>query len=120
MRHKGGLVLAATFAAVFAGWGVARGQAPAPAVDSSTGVNQVPPAEAKPDPRKRRLTDHEKFDQQKQLKNELKGTYAKWLNEDVVWIISDTERQAFKNLSNDEERDAFIENFWRRRNPSRS
>jgi GWxTD domain-containing protein len=36
----------------------------------------------------------------------------------VRWIITDTEAQAFKRLSNDEERDAFIENFWQRRNPS--
>jgi GWxTD domain-containing protein len=35
----------------------------------------------------------------------------------VVWIISDEEKKAFKNLSNDEERDAFIEQFWLRRNP---
>jgi GWxTD domain-containing protein len=40
------------------------------------------------------------------------------LEQDVRWIITDTEAQAFKHLSNDEERDAFIENFWQRRNPS--
>ncbi len=34
------------------------------------------------------------------------------------WIITDQELQAFKNLSNDEERDQFIENFWLRRNPN--
>ena len=34
------------------------------------------------------------------------------------WIITDTEAQAFKHLSNDEERDSFIENFWQRRNPN--
>ena len=33
------------------------------------------------------------------------------------WIITDQERKAFKSLSNDEERDAFIEQFWLRRNP---
>ena len=67
---------------------------------------------------KRRLSDREKFDQQKQLKEELHGVYKTWLDEDVRWIITDTEEQAFKHLSNDEERDAFIENFWQRRNPS--
>jgi GWxTD domain-containing protein len=36
----------------------------------------------------------------------------------VSYIISDEERKAFKNLGNDEERDAFIENFWLRRNPN--
>ena len=34
------------------------------------------------------------------------------------WIITDQELKAFKSLSNDEERDNFIENFWQRRNPS--
>jgi GWxTD domain-containing protein len=69
-------------------------------------------------PLKRPLSDKEKFKQQKELKNELKGPYKKWVNEDVRWIITDEELKAFKSLSNDEERDNFIENFWERRNPS--
>jgi GWxTD domain-containing protein len=40
------------------------------------------------------------------------------LDEDVRWIITDQERAAFKQLSNDEERDNFIEQFWERRNPT--
>jgi GWxTD domain-containing protein len=48
----------------------------------------------------------------------LKGAYKTWLDQDVVYIISDEERKAFKSLSNDEERDAFIEQFWLRRNPN--
>jgi len=43
--------------------------------------------------------------------------YKKWLEEDVDYIISDEERSVFKKLTNDEERDAFIEQFWARRNP---
>ncbi len=35
--------------------------------------------------------------------------YATWLNEDVVYIISDAERAAFQRLATDEERDKFIE-----------
>lgn len=119
MKRPGRLVLAVALAAVSAGWGVLSAQEAAPPADSnSNGVNQSTPTEAKPNPLKRRLSDREKIDQQKELKQELKGEYKKWLDEDVVWIITDTERQAFKNLTNDEERDAFIENFWRRRNPS--
>ena len=34
------------------------------------------------------------------------------------WIITDEERAAFKQLSNDEERDQFIEAFWQRRDPT--
>jgi GWxTD domain-containing protein len=48
----------------------------------------------------------------------LKGAYKTWLEQDVSYIISDEERRAFRTLSNDEERDAFIENFWLRRNPN--
>ena len=48
----------------------------------------------------------------------MKGAYKTWLNQDVTYIITDEERKAFKSLSNDEERDAFIENFWLRRNPN--
>jgi GWxTD domain-containing protein len=43
--------------------------------------------------------------------------YQKWLNEDVVWIIAPEERMAFSALTNDEERDKFVEQFWQRRNP---
>ncbi|GAB4236063.1 MAG: hypothetical protein Kow00109_09480 [Acidobacteriota bacterium] len=43
--------------------------------------------------------------------------YAKWLNEDVVYIITDEEREVFLSLSTDEEKENFIEQFWRRRDP---
>ena len=69
------------------------------------------------DPLKRPRSDKEQFAAQKAVRQELKGAYKTWLNQDVVWIISDEETKAFKALSNDEERDAFIEQFWLRRNP---
>ncbi len=68
-------------------------------------------------PLKRKLSDKEIREQQKELRQELKGPYKKWMDQDVRWIITDQERKAFLGLSNDEERDAFIEQFWRRRNP---
>jgi len=71
-----------------------------------------------PDPLKRKRSDKEQFETQKALKQELKGAYKTWLDQDVVWIITDEERKAFKTLTNDEERDAFIEQFWLRRNPT--
>jgi GWxTD domain-containing protein len=70
------------------------------------------------DPLKRERSDKEKFAAQKAVRQELKGAYKSWLNQDVPYIISDEEAKAFKNLSNDEERDAFIEQFWLRRNPN--
>ena len=69
-------------------------------------------------PLNRPLSDKERYNQQKALRQELKGPYKTWLNEEVPYIISDDERKAFMSLSNDEEREAFIENFWQRRNPN--
>lgn len=46
------------------------------------------------------------------------GTYKKWLEEDVRWIITDQERADFKKLADDKERDRFIAEFWERRNPT--
>jgi GWxTD domain-containing protein len=70
------------------------------------------------DPLKRPRSVKEQIQAQKAVKQELKGAYKTWLDQDVTYIISDEERKAFKNLSNDEERDAFMENFWQRRNPN--
>jgi len=52
------------------------------------------------------------------VKEKLGGVYKKWLDEDVRWIITDEELSAFKKLTNNSERDAFIEEFWRRRDPT--
>jgi GWxTD domain-containing protein len=70
------------------------------------------------DPLKRAPSEKQKKQQKKALKTELTKQYRKWLDEDVAWIISDEERAAFKQLSNDEERDQFIEAFWQRRDPT--
>lgn len=51
-------------------------------------------------------------------KEKLGGVYKKWLDEDVRWIITDEELSAFKKLSNNAERDTFIEGFWQRRDPT--
>jgi GWxTD domain-containing protein len=69
------------------------------------------------DPLKRQRSDKERYEAQRAVRNEIKGTYKIWLNEEVPYIITDQERKAFVSLSNDEERDAFIEQFWARRNP---
>src|SRR5580704_10176803 len=70
------------------------------------------------DPLKRPPSEKQKKQQKRNLNVELSKVYKKWLNEDVVWIITDEERAAFKQLSNDEERDNFIEAFWQRRDPT--
>ncbi len=44
--------------------------------------------------------------------------YQDWINKDVAYIITDDEQKAYKSLKTDEERENFIENFWRRRDPN--
>src|SRR5580693_2674005 len=46
---------------------------------------------------------------------ELDSQYKQWLNEDVVYIISPSEREAFLDTDTNEEREQFIEAFWLRR-----
>ena len=72
----------------------------------------------KTDPLKRPLTEKQRKANAKSLRQELSKSYKKWLDEDVRWIITDEERAAFMQLSNDEERDQFIEAFWQRRDPT--
>jgi GWxTD domain-containing protein len=70
------------------------------------------------DPLKRELSEKQKKQNAKSLRRELGTSYKKWLDQDVRWIITDDERKAFMQLSNNEERDQFIEAFWQRRNPN--
>ena len=56
---------------------------------------------------------------EKSLRRERSDRYLKkWINQDVLYIISDTEKRAFKQLTTDEERYQFIEQFWLRRDPT--
>ncbi len=56
-------------------------------------------------------------EKQRNVKPELKKAYKDWLEKDVVYIITEEERKAFKKLETDDERERFIEEFWRRRDP---
>ena len=56
-------------------------------------------------------------DRPRNVKPELKKAYKDWLEKDVAYIITDDERRAFKKLATDEEREQFIELFWRNRDP---
>jgi len=51
-------------------------------------------------------------------KRDLPAVYKKWLEEEVVYIISPLEKQVFEKLQSDRERDLFIEAFWRQRDPT--
>jgi GWxTD domain-containing protein len=63
-------------------------------------------------------SDRQKRAAEARLKKELETPYKKWLNEEVVWIITPEERTAFGRLETDDERQQFIEQFWLRRDPT--
>ena len=73
-----------------------------------TGQDQKPPAQLKP------LTKQ----QREKLKKELDSAYRVWLDEEVPYIITDAERDAFLSLQTNEDRENFIEQFWLRRDPT--
>src|SRR5580700_6088054 len=59
--------------------------------------------------------DKEQKKKMKKTLKELDTPYKQWLSEDVIYIISPSERQAFLQLETNEEREQFIEQFWLRR-----
>ena len=54
--------------------------------------------------------------------SDLKPVYQRWLSEDVTYIITPEEKRAFLMLSTDDQREQFIDVFWRMRdtNPATS
>ena len=56
---------------------------------------------------------------EKSLRTETSDRYLKkWMKQDVGYIISAEEKEAFKRLTTDDERYQFIEQFWLRRDPT--
>jgi GWxTD domain-containing protein len=55
---------------------------------------------------------------QKKLEPKLPEQYRQWLDEEVVYIITPKERDVFRKLETDKERDIFIEAFWKHRDPT--
>ncbi|MCA1633027.1 MAG: GWxTD domain-containing protein [Acidobacteria bacterium] len=66
---------------------------------------------------KNKDSDQDVMSRERNVKTEKTKIFQKWLNEDVSYIITDEERRAYKKLRTDEEREQFIEQFWRRRDP---
>src|ERR1700734_3063467 len=86
----------------------------------SQGESQQTPSSQQPDQNDKKAAKQaakQRSKRDKDLFNELDSQYKKWLNEDVVYIISPEERSAFLHLQTNEEREQFIEQFWQRRNP---
>jgi GWxTD domain-containing protein len=55
--------------------------------------------------------------QKKKTARDLPPQYRKWLEEEVVYIITNRERDVFLQLDSDRDRNIFIEAFWRQRDP---
>jgi GWxTD domain-containing protein len=77
--------------------------------------------DASPDQREtvaKPMSEKERKAREKKLRKELESPWKQWLDVDVAYIITDEERQAFKRLNTDEERQQFVEQFWLRRDPT--
>jgi GWxTD domain-containing protein len=61
-----------------------------------------------------------KGDQKRRKPREIEDVFKRWLKEDVVYIISPEEKATFEKLATDEEREAFMEQFWLRRDPDQN
>ena len=55
-------------------------------------------------------------EQPRKVKREIKKAYVDWIS-DVDPILTQSERDAWKKLATDEEREKFIEDFWNSRDP---
>src|SRR5215213_5227742 len=55
-------------------------------------------------------------EQPRKIKREVKKAYVDWVK-DVDLILTQSERDAWKKLDTDDEREKFIEDFWRSRDP---
>src|ERR1700757_4178069 len=49
--------------------------------------------------------------------SQLPGVYRHWLDEEINYLITDAERNAFLELKTNQDRDTFIDRFWKMRNP---
>ena len=123
--RKSSVLIVSVLFLVLPGWLLAQTASADVSSSTTTGQAAAKPKASKPDQsspevdkRTRQLTDKEKKDQERRFKKEVETVYKKWLDEDVRYIITDEEKSAFKQLSNDEERDNFIEAFWARRDPT--
>jgi GWxTD domain-containing protein len=73
----------------------------------------VPVATAQPTP-----SQDPRTKVRKAKKEPVNKVYRDWVSKDVGYIITGEEKKAFNALQTDEERENFIENFWRRRDPN--
>ena len=87
---------------------------PAPPVLIAQAQHQQPAAAPLATPYKKWLAEDVAYI----ISDEERSAYEKWLTEDVAYIITNEERTAFKSLTTDAEREHFIQQFWKRRDPT--
>jgi GWxTD domain-containing protein len=90
----------------------------APQKDEGTSLKDLKRTKKEAPAELKELTPDEKKERLRNFKHEVGKAYQNWLDQDVRYIISPEEEQAFKLLGTDEERDQFIEQFWLRRDPT--
>lgn len=96
----------------------ALAQDAAPQKDEGTSLKDLKKTKKEAPPEPKELTPEERKERLRNFKKEVGRGYQNWLDQDVRYIITPEEEQAFKLLSTDEERDQFIEQFWLRRDPT--
>jgi len=82
---------------------------------NDTKKDQEPITEGLP---QRELTEKQRKRREEALRKEMETHFKNWLEKDVTYILTAEEREAFKHLSTDEEREQFVEQFWLRRDPT--
>jgi TonB family protein len=88
----------------------------ADASDSSQKVSNAAPASGTPQASQSGPPAQDVFRPQVQFTTS--AADDNWLNQDVVYIITDEERATYLRLQTDDERNQFIQQFWERRNPN--
>jgi len=66
---------------------------------------------------KSNLSAGQQASRKKEPPAKLPDQYKKWLEQEVVYIITPAEKEIFLKLKTDRERDLFIEAFWKHRDP---
>lgn len=89
-----------------------------PAVPAHAGQADTSSQKNKEAEQKQKGSDNGRKKSDRKLMKELDTPYKKWLQEDVLYIITDEEKKSFLQLSTNEEREQFIEQFWLRRDPT--
>jgi GWxTD domain-containing protein len=77
----------------------------------------APAVLAQTDDKKKNRQDEDVMERPRNERREVKEVYKKWIEQDVAYIITPEEKKAWKKLQTDEEREMFIEDFWRKRDP---